>query len=113
MAWRRGEVRARGVLTVAEALERADGEEVTVTGLNIRPHRPPTRSGRRVLFTTVEDETGILQLVCADPNVQAACTTTILLAPAVTVTGRIERKARGKGVSLILRDAHGLPPTPS
>ncbi|EJY55266.1 DNA polymerase III, alpha subunit [Alicyclobacillus hesperidum URH17-3-68] len=46
--------------TIAEALSMPDGERVTVAGLAIRPHRPPTKSGRTVVFFTLEDETGML-----------------------------------------------------
>ena len=33
-----------------------------MAGLPIRPHRPPTRSGRTVAFFSLEDETGILDV---------------------------------------------------
>ncbi|HHY15537.1 MAG TPA: DNA polymerase III subunit alpha, partial [Firmicutes bacterium] len=43
------------VLTTAEAAKQIAGTEVQVAGLVIRPHRPPTRSGRTVVFLTLED----------------------------------------------------------
>jgi error-prone DNA polymerase len=37
-----------------------DGEDVCAAGLVVRPHRPPTRSGKTVVFFTLEDETGFI-----------------------------------------------------
>lgn len=87
----------RRVLTTAEAMQQAPGTRVTVAGLNIRPHRPPTRSGKPVLFTSVEDEMGLLQIVCFGAEI-ATLTSVFLTAPAILVRGVIERK--GRSVSL-------------
>src|SRR5579875_1009237 len=37
-----------------------DGSVVNVAGLAVRPHRPPTKSGKTVVFFTLEDETGVM-----------------------------------------------------
>lgn len=86
------------------------GKRVRVAGLNIRPHRPPTRSGEPVLFAQVEDETGLLALTVVGEAIQS-CTATFLTAPAIAVEGIVERRGRGvslrveRVVPLILRDA--------
>lgn len=40
----------------------SDKTRVKVAGLVIRPHRPPTRSGKTVVFLSLEDETGIIDV---------------------------------------------------
>ena len=68
-----------------------------MAGINIRPHRPPTRSGRSVLFSTVEDEFGFMQTVCIG-EAPEPCTPVFLLSPVVIVREIIER--HGTGASL-------------
>ncbi len=85
------------ILAVQECIRQAHGEEVRVAGLNIRPHRPPTVSGRPVLFTLIEDETGMLQ-ASVFGDVLDEATPVLLTSPAIVATGRILR--RGAGVSL-------------
>ena len=75
------------------------GSRVTVAGLNIRPHRPPTRSGRPVLFTTVEDETGMIQLTCVNEAIDT-CTATFLTSPSVVVTGIVERRGAASSIKV-------------
>jgi error-prone DNA polymerase len=93
------------VMTTAEAMDQPPGTRVTVAGLNVRPHRPPTRSGKPVLFTSVEDEMGLLQLVCFGAEIPTL-TPVFLTAPAVLVRGVIERK--GRSVSLRVEKARLL-----
>ena len=50
-----------------------------------------------MLFTTVEDETGILQLICAGDALNT-CTATLLVTPLIFVEGILRRK--GAGASL-------------
>ncbi|WAH35784.1 DNA polymerase III subunit alpha [Alicyclobacillus dauci] len=50
----------QGYLTTDAVLSAPEGAQVTVAGLAIRPHRPPTKSGRTVVFFTLEDEQGML-----------------------------------------------------
>jgi error-prone DNA polymerase len=102
----RKRLQERGILTVLEALKQPAGSTVTIAGLNIRPHRPPTRSGRKVLFSTIEDESAFLQVVVLDDALER-CTATFLLAPALEVQGTIEVHGKG-GVSLRVRDARPL-----
>ncbi|HHY75525.1 MAG TPA: DNA polymerase III subunit alpha [Firmicutes bacterium] len=40
------------------------GEFVKVGGIPIRPHRPPTKSGRVVVFLSLEDEDGLIDITC-------------------------------------------------
>jgi error-prone DNA polymerase len=76
-----------------------------VAGLNVRPHRPPTRSGRPVLFTLIEDETGLLQATCAGEAIES-CTGVLVTSPAVVARGVVQR--RGAGVTFVVERAKPL-----
>jgi error-prone DNA polymerase len=52
--------REMGFHTAADIENCPDGMVVYTAGVLIRPHRPPTRSGKTVVFFTVEDETGFI-----------------------------------------------------
>ena len=57
----RGELRDRGIIPCADLLAAQDGRRVTVAGLVLVRQRPGTATG--VIFITLEDETGIANLV--------------------------------------------------
>ena len=92
----RAALNARQVLT-AEALRSApadDGAEVAVAGLVTHRQRPPTARG--VVFLSLEDETGMVNVICPPPvweRHQPAAT----VAPALLVRGRIERTGGAGG----------------
>ncbi|MGW6285661.1 error-prone DNA polymerase [Streptomyces sp. NPDC055107] len=77
-----------GTLTAAAARTLADRAPVRIGGLPKYLQRPPTAHG--VAFGAIEDETGMVNLVFA-PHVWDRCHRTLLDAPAVIVTGRVER----------------------
>ncbi|MFZ5814802.1 MAG: DNA polymerase III subunit alpha [Bacillota bacterium] len=62
MRFVRERLQAERYLTAAEVKRAQAGELVKVAGLPIRPHRPPTRSGKVVVFLSLEDETGLVDL---------------------------------------------------
>ena len=63
MGLKREELTDRGFVTTREARSAPEGEEVAVAGTVICPHRPPTRSGKTVVFFSLEDETGLVDVV--------------------------------------------------
>ncbi|MFY0512915.1 hypothetical protein ACOMD4_21335 [Streptomyces anulatus] len=77
-----------GALTAAAARTLADRAPVRIGGLPKYLQRPPTAHG--VAFGAIEDETGMVNLVFA-PHVWDRCHRTLLDAPAVLITGRVER----------------------
>jgi error-prone DNA polymerase len=85
-------LRARRVLTAAGARAADDGAEVAVAGLVTHRQRPPTARG--VVFLSLEDETGMVNVICPPhvwerhrrPEMGGA-----VAAPALVVWGRIER----------------------
>lgn len=77
-----------------------DGRNVLVSGLLLRPHRPPTRSGKVTVFLSLEDEFGLIEVTVFE-NVYQRCGNIIFgeqIAP-LLVKGRIQK--RGNGISII------------
>lgn len=76
------------------------GEMVTVGGLVLRPHRPPTKSGRTTVFFSLEDEFGLVDVTMFEKTYQRYGK--LLFggprAP-LAVTGKVTR--RGEGASVV------------
>ncbi|RYG39139.1 DNA polymerase III subunit alpha [bacterium] len=66
MAFERERVRAKGARTTQEARNLPTGAMVMVVGNPMRLRMPPTKSGRRVVFFDLEDETGLLNVTVFD-----------------------------------------------
>jgi error-prone DNA polymerase len=61
-------------------------------------HTPPTKSGKRVQFITLEDETGLIDAV-AFPKAQEKFARVILASEILAVEGTLQRRGKG-GVSV-------------
>ncbi len=85
----RVQLRESDIITAHKAGEMPAGAFVKVAGLVIRPHRPPTRSGKVVVFFALEDETGLIDVTVFD-RIYKKCKGVIFTAPAITVEGRID-----------------------
>ncbi|MBM3215280.1 DNA polymerase III subunit alpha [Candidatus Poribacteria bacterium] len=86
---------AQGVLTCMEA-KRKEGC-VRVAGVPVQPHRPPTRSGKVVVFLTLSDETGLLDTTVFD-RVYQRSGAVLFTEGIVIIEGRM---TRDRGLSLI------------
>lgn len=60
----------QGLATTESIRQMPDGTRVSLIGLILRPHRPPTRSGQVVVFFTLEDEFGFLDVVLFERDYQ-------------------------------------------
>jgi error-prone DNA polymerase len=90
VAFFREELAARGILTSARHWdERLAGRRVTVAGLVLVRQRPGTAKG--VIFLTLEDETGIVNVVVW-PKVFEKNRRVLMTARFLAVRGRIERE---------------------
>jgi error-prone DNA polymerase len=75
---------------------------VRVTGLQVIVHMPPTKSRKRVIFVTLEDETGLMD-VTVFPKAQVHSAEAILTSEVQTIEGRLQREGRnGLALSIIL-----------
>lgn len=97
MLFYRPQLTRHGVQTSAAVARAAHGTHVAVGGIVIRPHRPPTRSGRTVVFLSLEDEFGLCDITVFE-DMYHRFGRIIFTSPALVVRGRVER--RGEGVSI-------------
>jgi DNA polymerase III alpha subunit len=56
-------LRKQKVVTTSNLCRMPSGATVRVSGMLILVHTPPTKSGKRVMFLTLEDEMGLFELV--------------------------------------------------
>lgn len=106
--WR--EVLARQGFRTLETVRRMEaGRTVQVVGCLIRPHRPPTRSGRLVVFFSLLDETGLLEARLSEKGYQRFGQWLFgRVQPVVAVTGKTEPA----GLSVLALEPW-YPPAPS
>lgn len=92
----RGRLDTEGVLRIADLAHYDSGERVQIAGIVTSRQRPGTASG--VLFMTLEDETGMANLVVW-PKLYEAQRRTIRHEPLLVVRGRLQRE--GDAVSVL------------
>ncbi|MEW6447407.1 MAG: DNA polymerase III subunit alpha [Bacillota bacterium] len=109
MSFRRDELRKEGYLAAGQLRGLRGGTWVKVAGLPVRPHRPPTKSGRIVVFLSLEDETGLIDITVFEDIYQRYGH--LLFGPApgpLKVGGILER--RGQGISITAKRIEPLNP---
>lgn len=89
MAFERERIWSKGGLSSQEANHTKPGTKAFVVGNPIRLRFPPTKSGRRVVFFDLEDETGLLNVTCFD-SVYLRDGAAIVGSPYVTVQGVVQ-----------------------
>jgi error-prone DNA polymerase len=87
---------ARQVLTASSVSSAAAGARVAVAGLVTHRQRPGTARG--VVFISLEDETGLVNVICP-PHVWERHRRVATVAPALLIHGRVERT--GGAVNLV------------
>ena len=92
----RAALAARQVITAASLRTAAEDTLVAVAGLVTHRQRPPTARG--VVFISLEDETGMVNVICP-PQVWARHRRIATAAPALLIHGRLERT--GGAVNLV------------
>jgi error-prone DNA polymerase len=98
VAFLRADLAHRRILTCAEATAKRDGALVRVAGLVLIRQRPGSAKG--VMFITIEDESGIANIVVW-PDLFERERRTILAASLLGVEGRIQRE--GEVVHVVAR----------
>lgn len=96
---------ARGVIRARELPSLPDGTRVTVCGVRERAQTPRTKSGRRTCFLTLEDTTGLLDIVVFEDALGRAGDV-IVKHRCYLVTGRLQNNTE-RGVAII---ADGIAP---
>lgn len=80
-----------GALSAKQLREARHGETVLVAGAKVATQTPPVRSGRRVIFTTLDDGTGLVDLAFFDDS-HAACAHTVFHSWLLLVRGVVQRR---------------------
>jgi DNA polymerase III alpha subunit len=81
------------------------GSIVRVSGMVIIVHTPPTKSGKRVMFLTLEDETGLFDVVVFS-KAQSRFAKLILTSEVLTIEGKLQRKGPGgRSISIVMSRA--------
>lgn len=89
---------ADGILRARDLRSIPSGRRIKVAGLMIMVHTPPTRSGKRVMFATLEDESGLMDFVMF-PGVQKQWAKDVLTNEVLAIEGRLKREGE-KGLSI-------------
>ena len=101
----REQLGSAGVVPVEELPEHPDGERVLVAGVVTHRQRPATAGG--VTFVNLEDETGLLNVVCSRGCWQRH-RRVATEAPALLVRGRLERTVEGV-INVVAERLEALP----
>jgi error-prone DNA polymerase len=88
----RAEFAAEGIETCSEAVQRPDGAKVRVAGVVLVRQRPGSAAG--VVFATIEDETGVANVVVW-PAIIERYRRALIGSSLMLVTGRIQRSEEG------------------
>lgn len=99
----RQDLQERRIVTCAEAMDARDGRRLEAAGLVLVRQRPGSAKG--TMFITIEDETGIANLVVW-PKVFEAFRRIVLSAGMLAVRGRIQRE--GEVVHLVAQQLTDL-----
>ncbi|MEU8436552.1 DNA polymerase III subunit alpha [Streptomyces sp. NPDC029216] len=80
-----------GVVPARRLRDTAHGRTVLVAGAKAATQTPPIRSGKRVIFTTLDDGTGLVDLAFFDDS-QEACAHTVFHSFLLLVRGVVQRR---------------------
>lgn len=83
----------------------SEGKTVKVAGVKVILHTPPTKSGQRVIFLTLEDEEGLID-VTVFPSAQKLYASNIFEEDILLIEGYVQK--HGFAVSLIANRVSGL-----
>lgn len=80
-----------GVMSAKRLREAPHGRTVLVAGAKVATQTPPIRSGKRVIFTTLDDGTGLVDLAFFDDS-HEACAHTVFHSWLLLVRGVVQRR---------------------
>jgi error-prone DNA polymerase len=96
-----------GVTRACDLLRCRSGQRVRVAGAKVATQTPPVRSGRRVIFLSLDDGTGVSDSAFFE-SVQGQCARTVFHSWLLVVEGAVRRTGR-RGVSINAGMAWDLP----
>ncbi len=86
-------MRKLGVISRSQLDSLPEGRRVRVGGIVIARQRPPTRSGQTVIFLTLEDETGLLEVTVFN-RIYQRWGKVIFSSDALIVEGVLQKRGR-------------------
>ena len=93
--------RRLGVVSAVTLSHHRNGARVTVAGVKVATQTPQVRSGKRIIFLTVEDPTGPVD-VTVFPDVQHHCARPAFHGHVLAVRGQLRRTGpTGRGISVV------------
>jgi error-prone DNA polymerase len=84
-------LRELGAYSARRLRDAEQGETVLVAGAKAATQTPPIRSGRRVIFTTLDDGTGLVDIAFFDDS-HVACAHTVFHSWLLLVRGVVQRR---------------------
>ncbi len=103
LSFYRPTLRQRGVILSSELVGLPDGSLIRVAGLVVIRQTPPTRSKQRIIFVTLDDEDGLIDL-SVFPRIQQQYAAVIMRSTALVMEGRL-RKTGVNGLSIMVQKA--------
>jgi len=98
-------LRKQNVVYSSHLRRMPSGSRVRISGMLILVHTPPTKSGKRVMFLTLEDEAGLFEVVVFS-KAQDKFAKLILTSEVLTLEGRLQRQGpTGLAISVIMEKA--------
>jgi error-prone DNA polymerase len=91
MAGHRAFLAELGAVSARRLREARHGETVLVAGAKVATQTPPIRSGRRVIFLTLDDTSGLVDLAFFEDS-HAACAHTVFHSWLLLVRGTVQRR---------------------
>ncbi len=79
------------IIRAVELRRLPSGSIVRVIGLLVIVHTPPTKSRKRVMFLTMEDETGLIDVVVF-PKAHNGFARTILTSEVLALQGKLQKQ---------------------
>ncbi len=95
-----------GVTRSRDLWKRRSGDRVVVAGVKVASQTPAVRSGQRIIFLTLDDATGPIDVTVFE-SAQARCAKTVFHSFLLVVRGTLRRTGR-KGVSIVAEEALDL-----
>jgi error-prone DNA polymerase len=95
-----------GVTSSADLRKLRAGDRVTVAGVKVSSQTPAVRSGQRIIFLTLDDSTGPVEVTVFE-SAQAKCARIVFHSWVIAIRGTL-RRVGVKGVSVIAEEAFDL-----
>lgn len=89
----------KGFSNSKELIRIKHNTEVKIAGQVILVHTPPIRTGKRIMFVTLEDEFGLIDIVI-NPEDQKECARDVLTKDVVFFKGIVQRFYKHSGVKI-------------